>query len=181
MAMPTCRRPDGEELPSVLAEVKNRSHTKALAMIEALIEFPPEVSAAWKECIATLLHMSRQEGCAQPHAREQGAPLILKSQRQGQPPRAQWGFCAIRPTTQSKRPASKSGNGRARETRWPGMKAGLPQSSTFVDHSAHLCNLRRASALGQYPGSVVSRRSQDSPSRSLWEQTQPVASSLALS
>ena len=159
----------------MLAEVRNRSHTKALAMIEALIEFPPEVSAAWKECIATLLHMSRQEGCAQPHAREQGAPLILKSQRQGQPPRAQWGFCAIRPTTQSKRPASKSGNGSACEKRRPGMKAGLPQSSAFADPSAHLYDLRRASSLDQYPGTAVSRRIRGSPSRSLLEPTQPAA------
>ena len=67
-----------QELPSTSAEVQNCGHAKTLTTIEALIEFPPEegatASAAWKERIATLLHMSRQEEHAHSHACGQGSP-----------------------------------------------------------------------------------------------------------
>ena len=78
METPADGRTDGGELPSVLADVQNHSRAEALAMVEALIDFPPEAgtraSTAWLECIATLLCVSRKEGHAHPHARRRGAP-----------------------------------------------------------------------------------------------------------
>ena len=57
MVTPTGGRPDVKELPVASAEVWNHNHDKALAVIEALIDFPPEAgtpsSTAWKERIVT--------------------------------------------------------------------------------------------------------------------------------
>ena len=83
MATPTGGRPDVKELPVASAEVRNHSHDKALAVIEALIDFPPEAgttaSAAWKERIATLLDLSRPEEHVHPHECGLGAPPVLMS------------------------------------------------------------------------------------------------------
>ena len=85
MATPVGGRSLVEEPPSSSSIIQDHIHDEALAMIEALIDFPPEAgtptSAAWKERIATLLRLVQREEPAHPHARGRGAPPTQMLQR----------------------------------------------------------------------------------------------------
>ena len=152
MATSADGRPDSEEHPSASVDVQEHSRAEALAVVEALIDFSPEAgtleSAAWKERIVTLLRMSRQEERAHPHARRQGAPPALMSQRWRWRPRSQRpqrGSCATHPTIRPMGPMSKSGNGR--------LEDGQGEEEGGEDRKAGL-----QPGLGRPPGRAPSRR-----------------------